>query len=182
MFFKYSYEVLGLRTHVPDGAGLEFRFDKPNSVIVRLTRDYQSGRAAVDPSSATCVAETMEQPTDTTIASELDLGLASSLEGQWAVLKNASPSTVKFLDDILGELKRIIVATVSVFRWFIRCWRVRWRVPEQNDRPRRGRHWRSGCDGLSQAEAMNLGSCCKLPITLIDPDFGEGKAQACVNA
>ena len=68
-------------------------------------------------SSVICVAETKEEPNDTKIESELDSGFAGSMDGQCAVLNYASPAAVKFLDDILGELKSMIVATVSVFRW-----------------------------------------------------------------
>ncbi len=117
VFFKYSCEVVELRPHLPEMEDLEFRFGPPRSIVIRLTRDSSDCKKPPASSNACCVAETAEQPTNAKITSELDSALAVSSDSPWAVLKDATPATVAFLDDTLMELARLIVRFVTVFRW-----------------------------------------------------------------
>jgi hypothetical protein len=117
VFFKYSCEVVELRPHLPEMEDLEFRFGPPRSIVIRLTRDSSDCKKPSASSNACCVAETAEQPTDAKITSELDSALAVSSDSPWAVLKDASPATMAFLDDTLMELARWMVRFVTVFRW-----------------------------------------------------------------
>jgi len=117
MLFRYSYEIAGLRTHVPEGRGLEFRFDAAKSIVISLARDYSDGQNPLDPSSAICVGEVIEEPTNAGIASDLNAGLAAPLDGTWSLLRDAAPSTVDFLDGIFGELQPLMRQTVGIFRW-----------------------------------------------------------------
>ncbi len=117
MFLKYSYEVAGLGRHLPEVGHLEFRFSAPRSTVIRLARECSVGQKLPNSSSANCVAETAEQPTDAKIVSDLDSALAVPSDGPWAVLKDAPPSTVEFLDGILMELGSLIRRTVAVLRW-----------------------------------------------------------------
>ncbi|MFZ0769816.1 MAG: hypothetical protein WCA49_22090 [Candidatus Sulfotelmatobacter sp.] len=117
MLFKYSYEISGLRSHLPETEDLEFRFDKPRLVIVRLTRGHPDSKNSSEPLGAMCLAETAQEPADGKIASDLDSGLAGPSEGKWPLLKEATPSTIEFIDGIFRVLKDLIERTVAVFRW-----------------------------------------------------------------
>jgi hypothetical protein len=117
MLFKYSYEIEALARHLPDEEALEFRWETPRQVVIRLFRKHPDGQKLADASSALCVAETSEEPTNTEIASELNAAVAGSLDGKWAMMKDVSPPTMEFVDSILGDLQKLIRRTVSVFRW-----------------------------------------------------------------
>ncbi len=117
MFLKYSCEVAELGRHLPEVGHIEFRFSAPRALVIRLARECPDGQKLPNSSSASCVAETAEQATDTKIIADLDSALAVSPDNSWVSLKDASPPTVEFLDDIFMELHRLIVRTVTVFRW-----------------------------------------------------------------
>jgi hypothetical protein len=124
-FFKCSYEVLGLGDRLPETDELEFHFDKPRPIIVRLNKAYWDGQKPTEAGSAICTADTTEETVDEEMLSEINmsfstcLNLSTSLVGKWANLKGRDPRSVGFLHGILDELYSSMIPTVTIFRW--RC-------------------------------------------------------------
>jgi hypothetical protein len=117
MLFRCTFEVKGLANRLAEAEGLEFRFENPRSIVIRLSKNYPDDSKASEPSDMVGICSTSAEITDTTIASELAAGLSDSLDGRWANLKGADPSTGAFLHSMVDELNAVMSSTIALLRW-----------------------------------------------------------------
>jgi hypothetical protein len=117
MLFRCTFEVKGLANRLAEAEGLEFRFENPRSIVIRLSKNYPDNSKPTDPSDMVGISTTSAEITDTKIASELVAGLSASLDGRWANLKGADPSTVAFLQGTVDELQAVMSSTIAHVRW-----------------------------------------------------------------
>jgi hypothetical protein len=114
MVFQFSSEVTGLAAHLGKGDSLEFCFDSPRVISVRLSKSYPDGLKPREPLDAVCTGTTTVEPSDATIAAELKAGWSPPVvEGK---IKEGDP-TLEFVDSVLAQLQAIMMSTVTLFRW-----------------------------------------------------------------
>jgi hypothetical protein len=70
-FFRCTYEVAELGRPLRDTDELEFRFDKPRSLVVRLGKAYPDQRNPVDTTNAVCTSGLSEEVIDEKMIAEL---------------------------------------------------------------------------------------------------------------
>ena len=92
MFFRCTFEVKGLTHRLKEA--LEFRSDDLHSIVIRLSKNYPDESNPSDPSDMVGIGTTSAEVIDTKIATELGAGLKTSLDGKYANLAGAGPSTV----------------------------------------------------------------------------------------
>ena len=114
MFFQFSSEVTGLAGNLGKADALEFCFDRPRVISVRLSKSYPDGLKPQNPSDAVCASTTTAEPPDAKIAAELKAGWAPPVVG--GKIKEGDP-TLEFVDSVFAELRALMVSTVNVFRW-----------------------------------------------------------------
>jgi hypothetical protein len=114
MFFQFSSEVTGLAAHLREGDALEFCFDSPRVISVRLSKSYLDGLKPREPSDAVCTSTTTAEPPETKIAAELKAGWALPVVG--GKIQEGDPTT-KFIDSVFAELQTRMLSTVTLFRW-----------------------------------------------------------------
>jgi hypothetical protein len=122
MFFKISYEVLGLREHLQDFADLGFHFSSPISATVRRSSRRSDGQEPPDPSIVICVGTTAGEIDDVNWAAEIHRALSKPpLNGGWADFSgmDASRTPLLFgaLDPFFDRLRSLMKSTVAVLRW-----------------------------------------------------------------
>src|SRR5882724_4834683 len=115
--FRCIFEVKGLENRLAEADGLEFHFDDPRSIVIRLSKNYPDGSKPSDPADMVGTSTTSAEISDARLASELIAGLSGSLDGRWANLKGADPSTVVFLDGMVNEVQAVMIATITLLRW-----------------------------------------------------------------
>jgi hypothetical protein len=114
MFFNFSSEVTGLAGHLGKRDALEFVFDRPRAITVRLSKSYPEGLKPREPLDAVCTSMTTAKPPDAKIAAELKAGWA--LPGVDGKIKEGDP-TLEFIDSVFAELRALMASTVTLFRW-----------------------------------------------------------------
>jgi hypothetical protein len=121
VFYKLSYEIVGLHNHLKGIEQIEFCPREPKGAVVYLNQKYSNGDAPVEPSSAICVGIAAQEIEDDRIASELKAAVSSSLDGSWANFGAAEsgrmPILFKAVDDVFGPLGSAMKSIVSVLRW-----------------------------------------------------------------
>lgn len=114
MLFEFSSEVTGLATYVGKGDALEFRFDSPRVITVRLSKDYADGLKPRESSDAVCTGTTGADPPDSEIEAALKAGWRLPVvEGK---ILDGDPTT-KFIDGVFADLRSKIIETATLFRW-----------------------------------------------------------------
>ncbi len=114
MFFQFTSEVTGLASHLGKSDALEFCFDRPRVVSVRLSKTYPDGLKPREPSDAICTSTTTAEPSDAKIKAELKAGwVVPVVEGK---IKEGDP-TLEFIDRVLADLRALMMSTVTLFRW-----------------------------------------------------------------
>lgn len=116
MHFRCSCEVVGLAGYLKGANELEFRFNTPRSIIVRLSTNYPDELKPKDPSALVCTSTTTADAPIGEITSQLKAAI-STADGRWANRKGVAPSTLAFFDSVTGELQRVMASTVAVLRW-----------------------------------------------------------------
>jgi hypothetical protein len=114
MFFQFSSEVAGLAAHVGKDDALEFCFDGPTMISVRLSKNYPDGLKPRDPLDAVCTSTTTVEPPDAKIAAELKEGWAPPVVNGKVKQEDA---TLEFVDGVLARLEKLMKLTVTLFRW-----------------------------------------------------------------
>jgi hypothetical protein len=118
MYFRCSCEIKGLENHLREADGLEFRFDAPRSILVRLSLTYPDNSKPSALSDMVCTGTTTAEPSDAKVASELMATLSTAaVDGRWANLKEADPRTVEFVHGMVDELQKVMTSTVALLRW-----------------------------------------------------------------
>ncbi len=114
MFFQFSSEVTGLAGHLGKGEALEFCFDTPKAISVRLSKSYPDGRKPRESVDAVCTSTTNFEPPDAKIAAELKAGWKLPVvDGK---VKEGDPTT-EFVDGVFAELRTLMLSSVTLFRW-----------------------------------------------------------------
>jgi hypothetical protein len=121
MFYKFSFEVLGLRSHLKEIEEIEFRLNTPKDAVVYLNKKNPDGQQPLETSSAICVGIATREIADDEIASEFNVALSTSLDGLWANFAGVSPDRMplilKVIDDVYHTLGSAMQAIVTVLRW-----------------------------------------------------------------
>lgn len=114
MFFQFSSEVTGLAGHLGKGEALEFCFDTPKAISVRLSKSYPDGRKPREAADAVCTSTTNFELPDAKIAAELKAGWTLPVvDGK---IKEGDPAT-EFIDGVFAELRTLMLSAVMIFRW-----------------------------------------------------------------
>jgi hypothetical protein len=114
MFFRFTSEVSGLAAHLGKGDALEFCFDRPRVVSVRLSKSYPDGLKPHVPSDAVCTSTSTADPADAKIAAELKAGwVVPVVEGK----VKEDDATLQFVGSVLADLRALMMSTVGLFRW-----------------------------------------------------------------
>jgi len=114
MVVEFSSEVTGLAGNLGRGDVLEFRFDSPRVISVRLGKSYPDGRKPREASDAVCTNTTTVEPPDPKIAAELKSGWVLPVVA--GKVKVGDPTT-EFIDSVFAELRSLMKSTVTLFRW-----------------------------------------------------------------
>jgi hypothetical protein len=114
MFFQFSSEVTGLAGCLGKGDALEFCFDSPKVISVRLSKSYPDGLKPREPSDAVCTSTTQAEPSDAKIAAELKAGWKLPVVG--GKVTEGDPTT-EFIDSVFADLRALMLSTVTLFRW-----------------------------------------------------------------
>ena len=113
MFFRFSCEVTGLARYA-EKSDVEFSFDSPRAISVRLSKAYPDGVKPREPGDAVCTSIATVEPPDAKIADELKAGwVLPVVDGK---VKVGDPTT-EFMDGVLGDLRAAITSTAILFRW-----------------------------------------------------------------
>jgi hypothetical protein len=113
MLFQFSSEVTGLARYVEE-SDVEFGFDSPRVMSVRLSKGYPDGLKPREPGDAVCTSVTTVEPLDAKIGSELRAGwVLPVVDGKI----EAGDPTTQFIDGVLGDLRAVMVSAVTLFRW-----------------------------------------------------------------
>jgi hypothetical protein len=113
MFFRFSSEVTGLARYA-DKTDVEFSFDSPRPISVRLSKAYPDGIQPREPADAICTSTATVEPPDGKIADELKAGwVLPVVDGK---IKVGDPTT-EFIDTVLGDLRAAMTSTAILFRW-----------------------------------------------------------------
>jgi hypothetical protein len=113
MFFQFSSEVTGLAQYA-EKTDVEFSFDSPRVISVRLSKGYPDGLKPHNPGDAVCTSTTTVEPPDVKIADELTAGwVLPVVDGK---IKVGDPTT-EFIDGVLGDPRAAMISTVALFRW-----------------------------------------------------------------
>jgi hypothetical protein len=121
MVFKFSCEIYGLRSGLPDSPEIKFHFNAPLTAMVQLSKNYSDGKEPADGSSAVCVSTAKGEIEDEICAAEIQVALSTSLDGRWANFKGISasrmPTVLAAVDRFFSPLITLTESTVSVLRW-----------------------------------------------------------------
>jgi hypothetical protein len=113
MFFQFSSEVTGLATYA-EKSEVEFSFDSPREISVRLSKGYPDGLKPRESADAVCTSTATVEPPDGKIADELKAGwVLPVVDGKVKV----GDSTTEFIDGVLGQLRAAMISTATLFRW-----------------------------------------------------------------
>jgi hypothetical protein len=112
-FFQFSSEVAGLARYAEKG-DIEFNFDSPRVMSVRLSKGYPNGSKPREAGDAVCTSTTTVEPPDGKIADELKAGwLLPVVDGK---IQAGDPTTL-FIDSVIGDLRAAMTSTATLFRW-----------------------------------------------------------------
>jgi hypothetical protein len=113
MYFRFSSEVTGVARYVEKG-DVEFSFDRPTVISVRLNKYYPDGLKPREPADAVCTSTATAEPPDAKIAAGLEAGWTLPvIDGK---IQEGDPAT-DFIDGVLRELRAAMVSAVTLFRW-----------------------------------------------------------------
>ncbi len=113
MLFQFSSEVTGLARYV-EKTDVEFSFDTPRAISVRLGKSYPDGLKPRERGDAACTSTTTVEPPDAKIADELKAGwILKVVDGK---IESGDPTT-EFIDGVFRDLRAAMVSTVTLFRW-----------------------------------------------------------------
>jgi hypothetical protein len=121
MFYMVSLEVLGLRIHLKKDEEIEYLFNAPRSVAIRVSKKYPNGNEPSEDSSAIVIGTTQVQAEDNHAASILETALSTALDGAWANFKGIASDQMsdiyEMIDPVFGSMQKAMRATVSILRW-----------------------------------------------------------------
>jgi hypothetical protein len=113
MIFQFMSEVSGMAGYV-GSSDIEFLFDAPRAISVRLAKSYPDGSKPREAGDAVSTSTTSVEPADAKIAGELNAGwVLPVVDGK---IKEGDPTT-EFIDAVIGDLRTVMMSTVALFRW-----------------------------------------------------------------